>query len=80
MTDGIHTRDGQRYLHKKDLILAVKDGEIPVLESTSIYNNYSTKPVNQLTPGVYWVVGPEPDNRKWFAEITVKQGGRIYVR
>jgi hypothetical protein len=80
MTDSIYKRGGERYHSKKELLIAVKEGEIPILESTSPFNNYPSKPINQLTPGHYSIVGPEPYDRRWYAEITVKPGGRFSVR
>ena len=78
MTDSIHRRDGTRFANKKDLILSVKAGEIPVLEGTSPYSKSGA--LNHLPLGEYWVVGPEPENRRWYAAITVKAGGRIHVK
>jgi hypothetical protein len=81
MTDGVYSRTGERFKSKKAFIQAVKDGEIPILESTSPFNNYPTKPMSQLTPGKYAVVGPDPyTKRNWFASVEIQPGGKILVK
>ena len=81
--DGIQRRDGSFYEKKIHLQMDVKKGEIPVIVSTSPFNNYPTRPVVQMVPGEYWVQGPEPDTSaedRWIAIVTVKGRGRFHVK
>jgi len=48
--------------------LKTRIGETPNFIETSVFGN------EYKGDGTYCVVGPSPDVRKWFAEITIKNG------
>lgn len=83
MTDGVYTPEGGRYKTKKALKEAVRDGENPVLEVTSMFlspGEPTSIPFDELVEGkTYTIVGPDPYRaRNWYANA-VRRGGSIKV-
>lgn len=79
LTDSVFTPNSDRYMSKKSLIEAVKAGEMPILESTSFFGDGQNLPFNELKPGRYYIVGPGPYMRKWYAEVEIRRDGTIKV-
>jgi hypothetical protein len=77
MTQGIWNESGERFASKKALKEAIGTAW---LEATSIFGNEYDGPVSSAPVGDYFVVGPDPyKSRKWYARITVGQGGKVRV-
>jgi hypothetical protein len=71
---------GERIKTKKGLKLLVATVPHTVrLEATSIMGNEYDGPVTEAPDGKYYIVGPDPYNkRSWYANIT-KAGDKIKV-
>jgi hypothetical protein len=74
VTQGIFDDVGQRFKTKKALVEAVKDGQEVCLEATSMFGNEYHGILQKAPNGDYFVVGPSPYERKWYAQIKVRVG------
>jgi len=80
MTQGIYTAQGDRFPTKKALKDALKNGEDCSLEATSILSNEYGGSVRRAPAGDYFVVGPSPTKRNWYAHINVTRDGGITIK
>ena len=71
--------NGRYPKYKKDLKAAVKDGAPVHLVETSIFGRNYEGDVKDAPDGRYFIVGPHPKERKWYANI-VKRGDKIAVK
>lgn len=73
----------ERFKRKKHLLAAVKErpGDV-FLEATSVFGNEYDGPLDQAPEGGYYLVGPSPRKRVWYASILVAvkpSGERSYI-
>jgi hypothetical protein len=74
MTQGVFTAKGGRFPSKKALREAVAAGENVSLEATSLFGNEYGGRISEAPEGDYFVVGPDPHNKRvWYAQITIKK-------
>lgn len=78
MTQGIYIKSGtERPKFMKDAIAAIKEDPSKVyLEATSLFGNEYDGPVSEmpLNQTVY-IVGPDPQRRNWFMNLTREKEG-----
>jgi len=77
---GIFLAGHSRPKSKKQVKELVSNGDVVILEATSIFGNEYGGPVSAAPDGTYYFVGPDPyTSRKFYGSITVK-GDKITVK